>query len=164
MLDHMGPRRRVEVGTVFSVRIDETSRGYGQVVEVIQPGAFLVVMFDRLDDALAPVPDPVDVATASVILAALSFDALLWHGHWDVVGLATPRRPPGEFLLSTTPGQFVVVDWGGRELRAAQPDDARQLRFRSFIAPIRLERALQAWFGRGQWRDEFDELVLNRIE
>ena len=99
--------------------------------------------------------------SGSVKILALSMDALLFHGHWQVVGhrdvvrgLPWPAYKEGV----SPPGTYEIVDHAGRLRRRATGAEVERLPFRSVVAPIRLEKAIQALHGLSEWNAAYDEL------
>ncbi len=116
--------------------------GYGQLVAPYgeSGGHFYVAVFDgvyRRDQE----PD-LDAVVAEP-LVALPMDALLVHGHWQVVGRreVDPNRIPWPAYKVgvSPPGTFDVVDHTGQHRRRATDEEAESLPFRTVVAPIRLE-------------------------
>lgn len=140
---------KLRVGDVFSVPLEGERVGYGQIVASWgDSGAhFYFAIFEGVYSA-EDVPDLEAVVAASVVLLALSMDALLFHGHWRLVGhcevdeSAIPWPAYKEGV--SPPGTFDVVDFRGRRRRRATDEETERLPFRSVVAPIRVEKALRA--------------------
>jgi hypothetical protein len=100
------------------------------------------------------------VNTAKLLFAALSLDAKIYHGHWPIVGNVKKN-------LKRIPQPVFKIDQGGRMYlesrdssiyRPASNSQAERLRYRTIVAPIRLENALKALCGVGEWHPDYDEL------
>ena len=158
-------RFNLNAGDVFSIPIDDSRVGVGQVVaaytEVGMRDAYYLAIFD----SIAPDPASIDVVQAlqaRVIFLALSFDAKLHAGHWSLVG----NRPVAEDMplpawreVFTTEGRVDVVDYSGRRRRLAQDSEAELLQDITFVAPARLEKALRAKLGLEPWQERYTELA-----
>jgi hypothetical protein len=156
-------RLRLQVGDVFSIPVDDDRVGYGQIVASWgeSGGQFYFAVFDGVHPR-DKVPDLDAVLAEPLILLALSMDALLVHGHWQVVGHAEvgDRRIPWPAYKEgvSPPGSFDVVDASGQRRRAASDEEAARLPFRTVVAPIRIEKALRALHGIEPWDDAHDSL------
>ena len=155
--------KRFEVGDVFSIPIDDERLAYGQLVASWRSsgGHFYVAVFERIyrrDEE----PSLDAVVREPLALLALSMDALLVHGHWQVVGRqdVDPTRIPWPAYKEgiMPPGTFDVVDHTGERRRRATDDEAETLPFRSVVAPIRLEKAIRALHGMEPWDDVYERL------
>jgi hypothetical protein len=134
--------------------------GYGQIVAPWgkSGGHFYFVIFDAAHDVAPPVED---VVTDNFALLALSMDALLHHGHWQVVGhhgVDARRISWPEYKEGTAPGRFNVVDASGEIRRPATAEDVAHLPFRKMVAPIRVQHAFEALHGQRDWSPEYDHL------
>jgi len=101
------------------------------------------------------------VVAGDIALLALSMDALLHHGHWEVVGhreVDPALLPWPAFKEAVSPGEFHVVDHTGERRRPATAQESNEFPFRSVAAPIILERALQAIHGLADWDPQDDKL------
>jgi Immunity protein 26 len=109
------------VGDVFSVPIDESHVGVGEVVATYLKDAYCFAIFD----AAATDAGSIDIDQAlqeMILFLALSLDGNLGAGHWTVVG----RRPvsegiplPAVKVAVGLGGQFDVIDYSGQRRRLA---------------------------------------------
>ena len=156
-------RSRFQVGDIFTIPIDEDRVGYGQIVAPFREsgGHFYLAVFDGAYRRDAD-PDLEAVVGEPLVLLALSMDALLVHGHWQVVGRreVDPNEIPFPAYKEgvSPPGTFNVVDYTGERRRRASDEETESLPFRSVVAPIRLEKALRALHGIEPWDDVYDAL------
>lgn len=155
-----GPRKLM-VGDVFRLMPLEDGRyGLGQIAARwgSSGGHFYFAIFAT---AYSPKYEPSleDVTTEGPVLLALSLDALLHHGYWQVIGrrpIASIRWPA--YKEATAPGRFDVVDALERHRRRANEHEAATLSFRSVVAPIRLQHAFEALHGVREWLPEYETL------
>jgi Immunity protein 26 len=156
-------RLKLRVGDVFSIPVDDDRVGYGQIVSTWgeSGGQFYFAVFDGAYPSDEE-PDFEAVLANPVILLALSMDALLVHGHWQVFGNAEvdlDRIPwPAYKEGVSPPGAFDVVDASGQRRRSAADDEAARLPFRTVVAPIRVEKAFRALNGTEPWDEAYDAL------
>ena len=138
-------RRSLAVGDVFTIPINSSRVGLGQVAATYLKDAYYFAVFD-----VEASPDEIDIDDAiarPVILLALSFDAKVAAGDWTVVG----RRPvrddiplPAVKEMVGGPKRVDVVDFSGTRRRAASDAEQEFLSYRNIVAPVRLEKALRA--------------------
>lgn len=115
-------RLTLRIGDVFTIPIDqelgvpcripanERRVGVGQIVAAPDPqsmGTFWVVVFDRAYRQ-GEVPEPSVATGAKRLTRKLTMDALLYHGHWKIIGNAPVRRrlrplSPGNIDRSYSP-------------------------------------------------------------
>jgi len=158
-------RFKLNVGDVFSVPIDDSRVGVGQVVATYGRSAEYFAIFD----AVAPDPASIDIdraIEARVMFLALSNDAKLHAGHWTVVG----NRPVAEDMplpawreVFTTEGRVDVVDYSGQRRRPAQESETEILPDRELFAPALLEDALRAKHGLEPWLDYYSDMAPNEM-
>ena len=154
---------KLRVGDLFSIPIGDERVGYGQIVArwSESSGHFYFAVFDGVYPA-DEVPDPASIVSSPLLLLALSLDALLFHGHWRVVGhrdVDESAIPWAAYIEGVSPpGTFDVVDHSGTRRRRAAQDEIERLPFRSVVAPIRVEKALRALHGEEPWDDAYDAL------
>ena len=156
----MAAQPRLEIGDVITVPIDNDRIGIGQVAAKYLNEGYYFVVFET-DYPISALPSPREAVTDEVALVALSLDAKIAAGHWKIVG-NEPVRPdlplPAYKETVGAPDRVDVVDFSGTRRRRATPAEISRLRNRKVIAPVRLERALRALHGTGQWQDAYDEL------
>jgi hypothetical protein len=156
-------RLRLKTGYAFTVPIDESRVGVGQVVATYGKDAYYFAIFD----AVAPDAASVDLERAllgRVIFLALSMDAKLAAGHWHIVGNRPVREgmPLPAFKESVGgPERIDVVDYSGEQRRPAQGAEAELLPNRKVVAPVRLEKALRAKHGLEPWIEAYTDLAPN---
>jgi hypothetical protein len=116
----------LKVGDVFTVPIDDKRVGCGQIVVPWgrSGGQFYFAFFDGLYPRREP-PALDAVVAQPLILLGLSLDALLVHGHWQVIGNreVDPGAIPWPAYKEgiSPPGTFEVVDYTGQRRRRATP-------------------------------------------
>ena len=156
----MARRRRLRVGDVFTIPLDDKRVGYGQIVHDYGQGHYYFAIFEEAferDDE----PDLRTVLEGRLALLPLSLDALLYHHHWHVVGhqdVHPERLPWPAYKEGVSPGVYEVVDYTGKRRREAGAGEADELPFRAVVAPVRVEKALRAIHGLEDWNDAYEEL------
>ena len=146
---------------MFSIPIGDVRIGVGQVVAVYGNSAYYFAVFDwsaSADDAV-----DVDAGLSSRLLfLALSMDAKLHAGHWQVVSNreVSPSIPlPAYKVAIGGPTDMFVEDYSGQRRRRATKSEAEILPFRKVVAPVRLEKALRAKHGMEPWQEAYTDLA-----
>ncbi len=149
---------RTRLGNVFLLPIDERRFGIGQIAGDWK-GELYFVIYDAVHRTSEV--DPSSVIGARPLFAALSLDAKIHHGDWPVIGNITEglsQLPQPVFKVSV--GNEMFLESRDRsEFRPASTKEAEALRFRTVVAPVRLEKALKAHHGIGEWDAAYNELL-----
>lgn len=152
----MGVKARV--GDVFLIPLDSQQSAVGQVIRE-HNGELFCGIFDVLVSESSAVTD--ELNPSSLVLCANTLDAKLWHGDWPLVG--NRRNNLGAFPTPIykvdTLSKTVIVSFEDKRVRAASKDDAARLRYRTVVAPVRLEMATKAYFTRDAWDPKYEELL-----
>lgn len=150
-------KQKPKVGDVFLIPVDESRRGIGQVVGDWK-GELYVVIFRSVHNSEDV--DPESIASEVPLLAALSLDAKIYNGDWKVIGnfRGNIERIPQPTYKVNQDGKVFLESRDRTISRPASPSESEALRFRTVVAPVRLERALKAICGIGEWNEKFDEL------
>lgn len=148
--------KNLVVGDVFLIPIDERQYGIGQLAGNWK-GELYVVIFDKLVSADA---SPADVDNEPLRFAALTLDAKLHHGDWLIIGNRKENLQtiPQPWFKVGVEGQTYIESRDRSVTRPATSTEATALRLRTVVAPVRLENALKALHGIGEWHPRFDEL------
>lgn len=150
-------------GDVFLLPIDKSRVGLGQIVDVL-PSELYVVIFSKAWSTSSP-PSACDVVGQEVLFASLTFDAKLNNGEWTLVGNVTDNLKNIKLPLSKVriSGVMHIESHDGKWSRRATEGEAEHLRFRKTVAPVRLEKALKAYFGIIESHPAYDELRYDLI-
>lgn len=146
-------------GDVFLIPLDESRVGLGQVADVLPSELCLVAFAGSWPTHSLPIAN--DVIAREPRFATLSFDAKIWNGDWRIIGntvenLSSIRSPLFKVRVS---GCVLIEKHDGSKSRLASADEAEFLRYRSTVAPIRLENAVKADHGIADWNPAFDKLL-----
>ena len=148
--------RPVKLGDVFLIPIDQECSGLGQIAGDWK-GELYAVVFDKVvtDNVAASA-----VNGAALQFAVLTLDAKLYHGDWRIIGnyqdnLSSLPQP----WFKVNQGSDVYIEARDRSYtRKATSSEDATLRLRTVVAPVRLEMALKALHGIGDWHSRFDDL------
>jgi hypothetical protein len=156
-------RLELKTGDVFTVPVDETRVGVGQIVATYGKDAYYFAIFDTTAADAASV-DLEHATQQRVVFLALSLDAKLAAGHWNVVGhqpVPSGMPLPAFKEVVGSPHRVEVVDYTGSRRRPAQGAEAKLLPNRKVVAPVRLEKALRAKHGLEPWTEAYSDLAPN---
>ncbi|WP_143030251.1 hypothetical protein [Pseudonocardia oroxyli] len=106
------------------------------------------------------------IVNLEVVLLGLTFDALIENGDWSPLGATeVPEGVPLPAYREAVgfPPKTFVVDHSGRRRRLATHEEELLLPTRKMVAPIRIERALRALYGFGEWSPKYDSLLPSKI-
>jgi hypothetical protein len=156
--DNSAALPRYEIGDVFRLTIDSQRVGFGQIVGKYGRDAYYFAIFEQPHHVGERV-NLASVVSSDVALLALSFDALLFHGDWEVVGR---HEPPalrwGVYKKAVAPGVFEAVDHTGEHRRRISAAEAGSLPTRMIVAPALVQNALRALHGAAPWHEAYDRL------
>lgn len=149
--------KKAIVGDVFLIPIGGDRYGIGQIAGDWK-GELYLVIYDKAVSADAK-PDELD----GVLLqfAALSLNAKLHHGDWPIIGNRQDNLEavPQPWFKVGYNEQTYVESRDRSVFRHATAAEEAELRLRNVVAPIRLEKALKARHGFGDWHPRYDELT-----
>ena len=147
---------KLTVGDVFLVPLDAERYGIGQLAGDWK-GELYVVIYDKLVSRDA---SPTDVNGAELQFAALTLDAKFHHGDWPVIGNRQDNIPalPQPWFKVGVSSETHIEARDRSVTRRATSTEAAGLRNRTVVAPVRIENALKALHGLGDWNPRFDEL------
>lgn len=159
----MARTEHLEVGAVFAVPLDDLRCGIGQVLAEYRGGTYYLAIFESLYPS-AELPSPDKAVQDDVLFLALSMDAKIHCGDWQIIGQhqVAPNLPLPEYKERVGTDQFDVVDHSGNHRRRASKEEAANLPVRKVVAPVRLEKALRAHYGLEPWVGAYDDLRANR--
>jgi len=148
--------KKAAVGDVFLIPLDEGRNGLGQLAGDWN-GELYVVIYDKV---VSDAASPADVDNQPLQFAALTLDAKLHHGDWRIIGNRKQNIEtiPQPWFKVGVEGQTYVEARDRSVTRPATATESAALRLRTVVAPVRLENALKALHGIGEWQPRFDEL------
>lgn len=157
---------RLETGDVFIVPTGDGRAGAGQIVGTYGKVCYYLAIFDWATTLHRAEHDALRALSAPVVFLGLTMDAKFYAGHWTVTTRAPvdPSIPlPAYKEAFGEPDVLHVVDSTGTRRRPATPFEATAFPYRKVVAPVRLERALRASLGLEPWRDELEDLRVERV-
>ena len=161
----MGHRPRVKQFDVVGIPVGETGQwAIGHVLDA-RHNLFIGVHEQLVSDLEG---DWLRTLRSPWVLLAPTMDALIWHGRWPVVGNSPPMNAvslPRYAVDSLGESNPVLTDYFGNRLGHARAEDIRSSKvvYRFSVAPIRVQKAIAAWFGLGQWHDSYFKLTAEYV-
>lgn len=151
-------------GDIFTIPLGDGRVAVGQIISSFHT-AYYVVVFDfaapedelplRVSEALRAEP----------VLGGLTFDALIRHGHWKLVG----NRPvdgkkflPAYKTGADDMGNCMIEDFKGEVWRPATALEAEIIPFRGNTSPIRFEKAMKAHMGLEPWDESYERIRVGK--
>lgn len=149
--------QKAKIGDVFLLPIDGSRFGIGQIAGDWK-GELYVVIYDAV--YASGEVDPKNVLSEEPLFAALSLDAKIHHGDWRIIGNVTENLDgfPQPVFKVDHDGKVFLISRDRSVFRPASDLEAGALRLRTVVAPVRLENALKALHGIGDWNPRYDEL------
>ena len=149
---------KISNGDIFSIKINEKEYGVGLVVSQLKYEWYFVLFAEKFD--IKNLPSSVTSTLLTPILASSSLDAKIHHKHWEIYAHEENYNtfPLPLYKLEQTNG-CVVVSFDEeirKEFVTKEEEDI--FKYRKTVAPVRLEKALKAYHGFGEWDSKYDEL------
>ena len=149
-------RLRLKEGDVFTIPIDEQTRGYGQIVKIPDKHSFIIAIFEgRWDKNESVLLD--EIIKSSILYFGFTTDALLFHGRWVIIGniksnLSSFTMPYFKLGLPSEPQK--LINYKVEVIRMATPEEAKLLDRHHSRSPIGYQNMLQAHYGIGECEQE----------
>jgi len=151
----MKSRRRVSVGDLFMLTINNEQVSFGQVMANIPPNPPLLGIFEALyKKESLPLQD--EITKCPLLFLVNSFDVKIANGDWPVVGWQEPSFKDTPNFKFGTGENTMVINYDGTRRRAATPEEASLLELRNSVSPALLLRAVRAYHGFDVWEADFD--------
>src|SRR5438094_7044256 len=149
-----------KLGDVFEVPINESQVGYGQVAGQ-RFTSYLLAIF-KTAYRRGEHPELSRITADDIAFLAESLDAKIWNGDWAIVGNLPPDRSRIRLpVYKVTVGNinsWFVESYDGSQRRPARPDELNVMGLRTVVAPVRLEKALQACDDARPWQPTWHHL------
>jgi hypothetical protein len=155
----MTKKIRTKKGDIFQIPLDNEQFCFGQVLEN-KSGVLRITTFKTAYNQTDK-PDPDEVLIQPIFLLTDTLDAKIYHGDWKVYANRTPignlPKPNFKYGLDTV----YITDYDNSKKRVATHREADNLDFQFSVSPIRIQNAMQAFFGTKPWDKDFDKLTLD---
>jgi len=152
---------KLKEGDLFEIKIADNIFSYGQIISTFKKKALTIVIFEG---QYTERPNVNDIINEKILLFGNTFDAKFYHGDWiafdnNKSNLSGIRLP--YYKIGIDP--IYVEDFYENKIRKANKDDINKLKYRDYIAPVRLESALKAYYKYLDWNEVFDELLYDKL-
>ena len=158
---------KLKEGDVFNIPLNGEEIGFGQIIAIPDKSSLVIVLFDKKQGIDKEI-DFDKICGSRVIMLGNTFDAKLYHKDWQVIGNYTGNInniAMPVYRLGTPPGDLYLTDYKGNRLRKITLKEFEELTYQIFIAPVRYENALRAYFGLQEWKSEdYDKLLYTRMK
>ena len=96
----------------------------------------------------------------NILLFGNTFDAKFYHKHWIVItneqsNLKKIKLP--YYKIGTNP--VYIEDFFEKRIREIKSKEEELLYYRQYVAPVRFELALKAYYKKLEWKDIYNELL-----
>lgn len=154
-------RRKLQDGDVFTIPIDQERNGVGQIAASL-PSSYYMGVFDVIVPSDEIEADVERLVQYPVLFAALSMDALLSRGYWNVIGnCAVSQAIELPAYKEMTVSGMQIIDLIRGRHREATALESSALDYRETFAPAWVDHALKAHFGALPWNPAYDKLRPN---
>lgn len=152
---------KLKEGDIFEIKIAEDVFVYGQIVSTFKKNTLSIVCYNG---TYSRRPEVKNIINKDILLFGNTFDAKFYHGDWTVFSneksnLTKIKMP--YYKIGTE--SIYVEDFFENRIRKANKEDLNRLGYRNYVAPIRFESALKAYYKYIDWKDTYDELLYSNI-
>lgn len=159
--DRISKTMNLNEGDIFTLPIDSESVGFGQVVCIPNKNNFIVAIFDVKSNE-KDIPSLSKIVAKDIILFGYTMDAKLYHNHWKIIGNETSNidkiKMP-TYKLGTPPSDLFMTNHKGEIIREINVNEFEKLKYIKVVAPVRFEKATQAYYKKTEWKEQFNELI-----
>jgi hypothetical protein len=152
---------KLQSGDIFEFSINDRSTCYGQIISTFKKDTIAIIVFEGLYKSR---PDIEELLEDNILLFGNTFDAKFYHKNWIVIAneksnLNNIKLP--YYKIGTDP--VYIEDFFENRIRKANANEEENIYYRSYVAPIRFETALKAYYKIVEWNDAFDDLLYSNI-
>ena len=164
----MGKGRRVSSlsdGDIFTIPLGDGRVSVGQIISSFHTAYYIVVFDFAAPEEELPSRVP-EALKAEPILSGLTFDALISHGHWKLLGnwpVDGKKYLPAYKTGTEDMGNCMIEDFKGEVWRPATAVEAEIIPFRGNTSPIRFEKAMKAHMGLEPWNDSYERIRVGDV-
>ncbi|MCF6137761.1 Imm26 family immunity protein [Pseudalkalibacillus berkeleyi] len=157
----MGRKKKfkVSLGDLFTIPVSQELMCVGQVA-LKGCTSDVYIIFDYIykqGDSISK------FSNHPILLMVNTVNIKLEDGEWEIIGNAElPKTLTLPNYLTETIGGYAVMDSGGRIIRKATETDIKNLSTLKSVAPIIVEDAVQAKFGKAEWYPYLNNLLYRR--
>ncbi|WP_447928956.1 hypothetical protein [Vreelandella sp. EE27] len=150
-------------GDLFSIYLDKDFFCLGVVAEKWKSEFYILIFKEKFDSTTDVIEIELDQLTP--VIASSSLDAKIWHGHWPIIRRDCDTSKILQPIYKVEePGGAVAESFDRKSRKQVTRDVLDKLRYRKGVAPVRLEKAIKAYHGVGEWDATFEELRFSYVE
>lgn len=152
---------KLNKGDIFEFAINENTKSYGQIINTFKKDTITIVIFEGQYHSR---PDIDELLEDKILFFGNTFDAKLYHKHWIVIANNTSNIDDIKlpyYKIGLAP--VYIEDFYEKKLRKANSIEEKGLNYREYVAPVRFELALKAYYKVLEWDDCYDELLYDTV-
>lgn len=152
---------KLNKGDIFEFSINDNRKSYGQIISTFKKDTISIIVFEGLYKSR---PEIEELLQDKILFFGNTFDGKLYHKHWIIIeneksNLENIKLP--YYKIGTDP--VYIEDFFEKKLRKASTQEEEILSYRSYVAPVRFESAVKAYYKLIEWDEVFDELLYSNI-
>lgn len=152
---------KLKKGDIFEFAISESSKCYGQIIDLHKKDAFTIIIFEGLYRSR---PDKQEVLSDKVLFFGNTFDAKFYHKDWIVVDNETSNLKNIKlpyYKVGTDP--VYIQDFFDNKIRKATAEEENILDYKTYDAPVGFELAMKAYYKILEWNEAYEELLYKNV-
>jgi len=155
---------KLKVGDIFTIPVNDEKTGFGQIINIPNKNNFIIAIFESVYYG-KEWPNLDEIVTDKILFLGYTMDALLYHKEWKIIGNISSNISKVQlpYYKLGTPPDMKLVNYKGDKLRKASRDEFENLEYETVVAPVRYEKALQAYHQLDKWNEDYDRLLYDRI-
>ena len=157
---------KLKEGDLFKVAANSLQYAVGQIISIPNKESIAILIFEGLYSIESDI-DVVVVIKKDILFFANTFDAKFYHKHWIVfanhtTNLTAIRLPV--YKLGTE-NSLYYEDFYQRQLpqTALNLEQKSNVSYRNYVAPIRIENAIKAFYKFTEWNSDYDKLLYKNL-
>jgi len=149
-------------GDLFSIELEQ-SYCLGIVADKWNDELYIVIFREKFDRPIDS--EQIDIAVLTPVLASSSLEAKIWHGHWPIIkrNYETINIMKPIYKVGVN-GELIAESFDRKKRKLIDKVTEEKLRFRKGVAPVRLEKAIKAYHGIGEWDPIYDQLSYSYVK
>ncbi|WP_160140288.1 Imm26 family immunity protein [Chryseobacterium sp. c4a] len=161
----MAKRFKLNEGDIFTIPLKNNEFGLGQIINFPRTSdAFIIVLFNKKISE-SDTFDSIKIEDLEIIFLGYTFDAKLYYNDWQIIGnykdnIQSIFLP---FFKLGTIDDASLVNYRSKVLKRINESQFNKLTYKTEIAPIRYENALNAYFGLQEWiSEDYDKILYEK--
>ncbi|ALM50534.1 hypothetical protein AMR72_17575 [Flavobacterium psychrophilum] len=148
-------------GDIFEFSINQSTKSYGQIIDTAKKSTITIIVFEGLYSSR---PEIKELLNDNILFFGNTFDGKLFNKHWIVFdnfidNIKNVKLPYYKIGLE----DLYVEDFFENKLRKINKNEEDVLLYKSYIAPVRFELALKAYYKILTWDNDYDKLLYSNV-